>query len=76
MQIVRAEVARATTPTGEALLRVLFCGEGGDCVTVDMATVKTGNDEAALDRARTILVQIANFGLAAHDYDACRGQFR
>jgi hypothetical protein len=70
MQIVRTEVSRVTKPAGEAVLRVLFCGEGGDCVTVDMATVETGNDEAPLDRARAILVQTANFGLAANDYDA------
>jgi hypothetical protein len=35
-----------------------------------MATVETGNDEAAVDRARAILVQTANFGLDANDYDA------
>jgi hypothetical protein len=70
MQIVRTEVSRATAPTGEPILRVLFCGEGGDCVTVDMATAETGNEEAALDRARAILVQTATFGLAANDYDA------
>jgi hypothetical protein len=70
MQIIRTEVAEATEPTGEPVLRVLFCGEGGDCVTVDMAKVELGTDEAALDRARAILVQTATFGLAANDYDA------
>lgn len=70
MQIVRTEVSRTTTPTGEAVLRVLFCGEGGECVTVDMANTETGNDEAALDRARAILVQTATFDVAANDYDA------
>jgi hypothetical protein len=70
MQIIRTEVSRVTTPTGEAVLRVLFCGEAGDCVTVDMATVETGNDGAALDRARAILIQTANFDLAANEYDA------
>lgn len=70
MEIIRTEVAPATAPTGEAILRVLFCGEGGDCVTVDMAKVEAGNDGAALDRARAILVQTATFGLAANDYDA------
>lgn len=70
MQIVRTDVSRATALTGEPVLRVLFCGEGGDCVTVDMASVESGNEAAALDRARAILVQTAAFGLAANDYDA------
>src|SRR5690349_16301567 len=70
MQIVRTDVSRATALTGEPVLRVLFCGEGGDCVTVDMASVESGGDHAALDRARAILVQTASFGLAANDYDA------
>jgi hypothetical protein len=70
MQIVRTDVSRATALTGEPVLRVLFCGEGGDCVTVDMASVESGSDDAALDRARAILVQTATFGLAANDYDA------
>ncbi|MFI0847123.1 DUF6894 family protein [Mesorhizobium sp. IMUNJ 23232] len=70
MEIVRTDVSRATALTGEPVLRVLFCGEGGDCVTVDMARIEAGNDDAALDRARAILVQTATFGLAANDYDA------
>jgi hypothetical protein len=70
VQIVRTDVSRATSLTGEPVLRVLFCGEGGDCVTVDMASIEAGNDDAALDRARAILVQTATFGLAANDYDA------
>jgi hypothetical protein len=70
MQILRTEVNQVITPTGEAILRVIFCGEGGDCVTVDMASVEAGNDDAAIDRARGILVQTATFELAANDYDA------
>ncbi|RWC39330.1 hypothetical protein [Mesorhizobium sp.] len=42
MQIPRTEVNQAITPTGEAILRVIFCGEGSDCVTVDMANVEAG----------------------------------
>jgi hypothetical protein len=56
MQIIRTEVAEATALSGEPILRVLFCGEGGDCVTVDMASIVPGTGEAALDRARAILV--------------------
>lgn len=70
MQIIRTEVAEATALSGEPILRVLFCGEGGDCVTVDMASAEAGSDEAALDRARAILVQTATFGLADNDYEA------
>jgi hypothetical protein len=70
MQVIRTEVSQATARTGESVLRVTFCGEGGDCVTVDMAITETEDDEAALDRARAILVQTATFGAAANDYDA------
>jgi hypothetical protein len=70
MQIIRTEVAVATALSGEPILRVLFCGEGGDCVTVDMASVEAGSDDAALERARAILVQTATFGVAANDYEA------
>ena len=70
MQIVRTDVSRATALTGEPVLRVLFCGEGGDCVTVDMASIESANDGVAIDRARAILVQTATFGLAANEYDA------
>ncbi|MCR5858614.1 hypothetical protein [Mesorhizobium sp. J428] len=69
MQIIHTEVEHATASTGEAVLRVFFRGEGGDCVTVDMAQSDPGNDEAALERARAILVQTARFDLAANDYD-------
>ena len=61
MQIVRTDVSRATCVNRRAVLRVLFCGEGGDCVTVDMARIEAGNDDAALDRARAILVQDGHF---------------
>ncbi|TAM97051.1 MAG: hypothetical protein EPN45_19920 [Rhizobiaceae bacterium] len=76
MQIIRTEVAKATALSGEPILRVLFCGEGGDCVTVDMGSIVPGTDESALDRARAILVQTATFGMAANDYDAeSKGNF-
>ena len=70
MQIVRTEISPATAATGQPVLRVLFCGEGGDCVTVDMANVETESRESAVDRARAILVQTATFGVAANDYEA------
>ncbi len=70
MQIVRTDVSQATAQTGEPILRVLFCGEGGECVTVDMAVTDMENDEAAVERARAILVQTATFGVAENEYDA------
>lgn len=71
MQIIRTEVAHTIAPTGEPLLRVRFCGEGGDCVTVDMAQLENAvEDQAMINRARAILVQIATFDDAVNDYDA------
>jgi hypothetical protein len=70
MQIIRTEVTQATARTGQPILRVIFCGEGGDCVAVDMARVEAGNDKAAINRAKAILVQTATFDVAVNDYDA------
>jgi hypothetical protein len=70
MQIIRTEVVHTATLAGVPILRVSFCGEGGECVTVDMASVDMGSDEAALERARAVLVQTATFNLATNDYDA------
>jgi hypothetical protein len=70
MQIIRTEVAEATALSGEPILRVQFCGEGGECVTVDMAKAEQVGAEAALERARTILAQTATFGVATNDYEA------
>ncbi|MBD0416974.1 DUF6894 family protein [Oryzicola mucosus] len=70
MQIVRTDISRVTAATGEPVLRVLFCGEGGNCVTVDMADPQTGGEEAAVERAREILLKTATFALAVNDYDA------
>jgi hypothetical protein len=73
MRIVRTQVGQATAASsGEPILRVQFCGEGGECVRVDMAdpdrTAKEKED--AVNRAKAILVQTATFNLAANDYDA------
>ena len=69
MEILRTEVAQVTAPSGQQILRVRFCGEGGECVTVEMAHVHgVENTEAAVSRARAILVQTATFGLAANEY--------
>ncbi|MER9963301.1 hypothetical protein NKJ72_20520 [Mesorhizobium sp. M0045] len=64
------QITQTTAPAGQPILRVIFCGEGGDCVTVDMASVEDGNNAVAIDRAQAILVQTATFDVAANDYDA------
>jgi hypothetical protein len=71
MQIIRTEVVQATALSGHPVLRVQFCGEGGDCVTVDMAAaVEAPDDASAIERAKAILVQTAIFNSAVNDYDA------
>lgn len=49
MQIARTDVSHATAPTGEPVLRVLFCGVG---LTVDMASIEAGTDELARQTPR------------------------
>ena len=71
MQIIRTDVHDVIGRAGQPVLRVLFCGEGGECVSVDLAKGQTEEDEkATIERARAVLVQTATFGLAANDYDA------
>ena len=71
MRIVRTQVGQATAASsGEPILRVQFCGEGGECVRVDMADPDRIAKENALNLAKAILVQTATFNLAANDYDA------
>ena len=70
MQIIQTEVAQATSLSGHPILRVRFCGEGGDCITVDMAAVEAGGDATAVERAKAILVQAATFNSAKNEYDA------
>ena len=70
MQIIRTEVAQTTVPAGHRVVRVQFCGEGGDCVTVDMAAATHTDEAAAIERAKAILVQTATFDSAENEYDA------
>lgn len=69
MQIIQTEVAPSTSRSGHPVLRVRFCGEGGECVTVDMAAGEADN-AAAIERAKAILVQTATFDSAANECDA------
>jgi hypothetical protein len=72
MQIVRTDIAQATAVSGEPVVRVQFRGEGGECITVDMAAGEAEQYESddAVTRARVLLVQTGSFGLAANDYEA------
>lgn len=71
MQIIRTEVLGTTAYDGKPIRRVRFCGEGGECVTVDMGALdEVDTDEASLIRAKAILVQTATFPHAVNDYDA------
>lgn len=70
MQIIRTHVERATASSGHPVVRVQFCGEEGDCVTVDMRAVDDADEAIAMERARAILVQTARFDSATNDYDA------
>jgi hypothetical protein len=71
MQIVRAQIANATAPNGQSVRSVVFRGQGVECVTADMANVDANDvDEAALNRAKAILIRTAKFDVAANEYDA------
>lgn len=71
MQLMRTEVEDVTSPTGDLIERVRFHGEGGECVTVEMASESSADNKAtALERAKAILVQTATFDAAANAYDA------
>jgi hypothetical protein len=70
MRIVHTQVGQASASSGERILRVQFCGEGGECVRVDMADPDRIAKENAMNRAKAILVQTAIFNLATNDYDA------
>ena len=70
MHIIDTEIVPATLYGGQTGLRVVFSGEGGECVTVEMATIDGVTAEAdAVSRAKAILIQTATFGLASNEYD-------
>ena len=71
MQIIRTEIGEAIGHSGQLVLRVIFFGECGECVSVDMSKREpvAGHDEIAIGRAIAILVQTANFDVAANRYD-------
>lgn len=62
MQIVGINIGPAVNPAGQPLVRVVFEGEGGESISVQMAR---GDDAdgalGAIDRAKALLVQTATF---------------
>jgi len=70
MLTVRTEIVPATAPTGEAIMRVRFCGDGGECVTVDIANGESTDQTVLIERARAVLIQTATFSMAENEYDA------
>ncbi|TPM96619.1 hypothetical protein [Mesorhizobium sp. B2-1-3A] len=64
MQIVGVNVEPTSGLEGRSLLRVVFQGEGGESVSVEMARgelVDEASGVGAIDRAKAILVQTATF---------------
>lgn len=70
MQILRTEVFQTTASSGGPVLRVTFCGERGECVTVDLANPgHEGAEDRALGRATEVLVQTVSRAAAINYYD-------
>ncbi|HEV2503723.1 MAG TPA: hypothetical protein VGV39_11645 [Mesorhizobium sp.] len=69
MQIVKTEVYRPTSEGGN-IFRVRFCGDGEECISVEMQGHALEADEAVLARAKTLLIETASVGLAENQYDA------
>lgn len=72
MQVIRTEIEQDLSAEAHPLLRVMFRGEGGESVIVAMADVDSlaGNEAAAIERAKAVLVQTATFDTTVNDYDA------
>lgn len=72
MQIIQTEIEQDLSAEAHPILRVMFRGEGGECVIVAMADVDSlaGDEAAAIERAKAVLVQTATFDSAVNDYDA------
>ena len=62
MQIVGINIGPAAAPSGLPLVRVVFEGEGGESVAVEMARGADADGAlGAIDRAKALLVQTATF---------------
>lgn len=72
MQIIRTEIEQDLSTEEHPIVRVMFKGEGGECVIVDMADVDALalDEDAAIKRAKAVLVQTATFDVSVNEYDA------
>lgn len=62
MQIVGINIGPAAASSGRPLIRVVFEGEGGESVTVEMARGEDVDGAlGAIDRVKALLVQTATF---------------
>lgn len=62
MQIVGTNIGPAAASSGLPLIQVVFEGEGGESVTVEMARGEDVDGAlGAIDRAKALLVQTATF---------------
>jgi len=62
MQIVGINIGPAAASSGLPLIRVVFEGEGGESVTVEMARGEDVDGAlGAIDRAKALLVQTSTF---------------
>lgn len=70
MQIIDTQITHLTAETGEPVTRLVFLGEGGEKIAVDMSEMNheiegddQDNERDILQRARVMLVQTATFGI-------------
>lgn len=64
MQIVSTNVS--TQPDGTAT--VDFNGEGGEVISVTMSATPVQRDDALIERAKEMMVQVAAFGISDEDF--------
>lgn len=71
MQIVGINIGPAAASSGLPLIRVVFEGEGGESVAVEMARGEDADGAlGAIDRAKALLVQAATFEMPVERKDA------
>ena len=71
MQIVGINIGPAAASSGLPLIRVVFEGEGGESVAVEMARGEDADGAlGAIDRAKALLVQAATFEIPVERKDA------
>lgn len=69
MQIVGINIGPAAASSGLPLIRVVFEGEGGESIAVEMARGDADDALGAIDRAKALLVQTAAFEMPVERKD-------